>query len=1055
MKKQMVYYFGAGEADGNASMKQTLGGKGANLAEMVRLGLPVPAGFTISADVCHHYSENSGRYPNALEGQVGRALRKVERSMGCRFGDPRRPLLVSVRSGAAISMPGMMDTVLNLGLNDETVEGLTRQSGDARFAWDCYRRFVQMYGDVVLGLKPTSSAERDPFEVLLEKKKEERGIELDTELTVDDLQDLVRVFKATIRERTGKRFPEDPHKQLWGAIGAVFGSWNNERAITYRRLNKISEDLGTAVNVQSMVYGNIGEDSGTGVAFTRNPSNGARELYGEYLINAQGEDVVAGVRTPKPIIDLKKAMPQVYRELVEIQQTLEDHYREMQDVEFTIQRGTLWMLQTRTGKRTGMAAVRIAVDMVSEKRISSEEALLRVDPEQLNQLLRPVFDTEAKQQAVDGGQVLAKGLPAGPGAASGNIAFSAEEAVRRQAAGEDVLLVRVETSPDDIEGMNASLGILTSRGGMTSHAALVGRQMGKVCVVGCGDLHIDYGTKTMRAAGREFHEGDRLSIDGNTGEVLAGALPTRPSEVLSVLLDGTLDAKDSPTYRRYHRLMQWADKTRRMRVRANSDTGEQSTTAIALGAEGIGLCRTEHMFFGHGKIEHVQQMILAADGEERRGALAKLLPIQREDFASIFRAMGGRPVTIRLLDPPLHEFLPHTEHDQRALADTLGVSFDQVREKVEDLHEFNPMLGFRGCRLGIVYPEITEMQARAIFEAACDVKASGGRVQPEVMVPLIGHHKEFALQEEVIRKAAQEVMRARKIKVPYLVGTMIEVPRAALTADEIARQAEFFSFGTNDLTQTAFGLSRDDSGRFLEPYVRRDIYKTDPFQSLDVPGVGALVRHAVTAGRGEREGLKIGICGEHGGDPASVGFCHDTGLDYVSCSPYRLPIARLAAAQATVREAQAAAAAAAEARPERKKRKATRKKTKAKAKSGRGATARKGARATATKGAGGKKRTAKKAAKKKAAKKKAAKKKPVAKAGKKKQKKKVKKASAASRSGRKKASTARSARKGSAARGASAKRSRAKKKASRSGSASARRSRTANRRNEKARAARR
>jgi pyruvate,orthophosphate dikinase len=812
-------------------------------------------------------------------------------------------------------MPGMMDTVLNLGLNDATVEGLAAQGGNPRFAWDCYRRFVQMFGDVVLGMKPQSSAERDPFEILLETKKHEVGVKLDSELTVGDLKALVATFKSAIRSVTGRRFPEDPEEQLWAAVAAVFRSWNNERAVVYRRLNRIPADMGTAVNVVAMVYGNMGEDSGTGVAFTRDPASGEKVFFGEYLLNAQGEDVVAGIRTPKPIVELKKEMPAVYAQLERVRAILEMRYREMQDIEFTIQRGKLWMLQTRTGKRTGFAAVRIAVDMVNEKLISDREALLRVDPESLNQLLRPVFDPAAKESALEEGRLLGKGLPAGPGAACGRVSFGAEDALERRRRGEDVILVRVETSPEDIEGMNAALGILTSRGGMTSHAALVGRQMGKVCVVGCGELAIDYAAGTLAARGRVVRAGEYVSLDGNTGEVIKGAVPATPSEVLRVVLEKSLAAAQSQTFQRYAKLLSWADKHRRLRVRANADQGDQCRNAVAFGAEGVGLCRTEHMFFGAGKIEHVQHMILAGSPEERRAALHKLLPIQRADFVAIFQAMEGRPVTIRTLDPPLHEFLPHTEADQRELAGKLGVPWERIAAKVGELHEFNPMLGFRGCRLGIVHPEITEMQARAIFEAACEVKAAGRPVHPEVMIPLVGTLKELELQAAVVRETAEKVMRERSIRFAYQVGTMIEVPRAALTAGEIASVAGFFSFGTNDLTQTTMGLSRDDSGRFLDPYVKHGIYAVDPFQSLDTRGVGELVEMATQRGREVRPGLKVGICGEHGGDPASIEFFHRAGLDYVSCSPFRIPIARVAAAQAALREAASDRAGRPTARP--------------------------------------------------------------------------------------------------------------------------------------------
>jgi pyruvate,orthophosphate dikinase len=901
VKDRVVWSFGGGRADGEGTMKDLLGGKGAGLAEMARIGLPVPAGFTISTGVCAYVTDHRGKYPPGLERLVGKALKKVEREMGARFGDAKNPLLVSVRSGAKISMPGMMDTVLNLGLNDKTVEGLAAKSKNPRFAWDCYRRFVQMFGDVVLGMKPASSAERDPFEVLLEAKKHERGVHFDHELTVDDLKALVATFKAEIKTRTGKPFPEDPVKQLWAAIGAVFGSWGNERAIVYRRLNRIPNDMGTAVNVVAMVYGNMGEDSGTGVAFTRNPASGEKEFYGEFLTNAQGEDVVAGIRTPRPIAEMSQWNAKVYQQLEKVRRTLEKHYREMQDVEFTIQNGRLWMLQTRTGKRTGFAAVRIAVDMVEEKLIKDVDALKRIDAESLNQLLRPVFDAAAKSAALKEERLLGKGLPAGPGAACGRISFSAEDALERRKRGEEVILVRVETSPEDIEGMNASLGILTSRGGMTSHAALVGRQMGKVCVVGAGELAIDYAAATLTGNGRTLHAGDFISIDGNTGEVIANAIPTKPSEVHRVVVDKSLAAAESPTYQRYAKLLSWADKHRRLGIRANADQGDQCENAVAFGAEGVGLCRTEHMFFGAGKIEHVQHMILASSAEDRRAALARLLPIQRDDFVAIFKAMNGRPVTIRTLDPPLHEFLPHTEDDQKELGATLGVDWTRIAAKVNELHEFNPMLGFRGCRLGIVYPEITEMQARAIFEAACEVEAAGVKVRPEVMIPLVGTLKELKLQTALVRRVADEVIKERGRKLAYQVGTMIEVPRAALTAADIAQDAEFFSFGTNDLTQTTMGLSRDDSGRFLDPYIKQEIYAVDPFQSLDTEGVGQLVRMATERGRTTRAGLKVGICGEHGGDPASIDFFDRVGLDYVSCSPFRLPIARVAAAQAALR----------------------------------------------------------------------------------------------------------------------------------------------------------
>jgi pyruvate,orthophosphate dikinase len=908
---RFVYAFGGGRADGSAKLKALLGGKGANLAEMAGLGLPVPPGFTISTDVCTYFYAHGRQYPPSLRAEVDRQLRTVERLVGKQFGNPANPLLVSVRSGARASMPGMMDTILNLGLNDETVEGLIALTGNPRFAYDSYRRFVQMYGDVVLGLKPESKHEIDPFEEILERKKHARGAKQDTDLDERDLRELVGEFKEAIRQRRGIAFPEDPQEQLWGAIGAVFGSWNNDRAIAYRKLNGIPESWGTAVNVQAMVFGNMGDDSGTGVAFTRDPATGENVFYGEFLMNAQGEDVVAGTRTPLPIRELERANPVVYRHLIDIRRALERHYRDMMDIEFTIQQGALYMLQCRAGKRTGSAAVRIAVDMVKERLISSTEAVLRVEPEQLNQLLRPTFISAEKARAGREQRLLAKGLNAGPGAASGRVYFNAEDAEAAAQRGEPVILVRIETSPEDIRGMAAAQGILTARGGMTSHAALVARQMGKVCVAGCEALQIDYRARTMRVEGREdvVREGDDLSIDGTTGEVFRGHIDTEPSEVVRVLIDRSIEPSRAPVYQQYAQLMAWADKARTLGVRANADQPDQSAAAIAFGAEGIGLCRTEHMFFGEGKIEPMREMILAESVEARRAALAKLLPLQREDFAGIFRVMAGRPVTIRTLDPPLHEFLPHDAPGQQAVADELGIPVERVRARIESLHEFNPMLGFRGCRLGIVYPEITEMQARAIFEAAAAVRRSGVQVHPEVMIPLVGHVKELQLQAEIVRRVAAEVMTAEKVKFRYAVGTMIEVPRGALTAEKIAAVAEFFSFGTNDLTQTTLGVSRDDAGRFLIPYVDRyEIYDRDPFQTIDEEGVGALVRIAVERGRAAREKLKVGICGEHGGDPASVRFCHEAGLDYVSCSPYRLPIARLAAAQAALAAAQASEA---------------------------------------------------------------------------------------------------------------------------------------------------
>ncbi len=902
--KKYVYFFGGKKAEGRADMKNLLGGKGANLAEMVNIGLPVPAGFTITTEVCTYYYDHKKRYPKELKEQVLKALAKTEKIMGAKFGDKKNPLLVSVRSGARVSMPGMMDTILNLGLNDTTVQGLIEKTNNPRFAYDSYRRFVQMYGDVVLGLKPVDKKDIDPFEEILEKKKEAAGVERDIDLSTDDLKDLVKEFKALIKERTGHNFPENPMDQLWGAIGAVFGSWNNERAIVYRKLNGISDDWGTAVNVMSMVFGNMGEDSGTGVAFTRDPASGENIFYGEYLFNAQGEDVVAGTRTPLPIEDLKKDDPKSYKALENIRKILEKHYKDMMDIEFTIQQGKLWMLQCRVGKRTGFAAIKIAVDMVREKLISKEEALMRIEPNQLNQLLRPIFDADQKRKAQEAGNVIAKGLNAGPGAASGKVALTAQDAEAMAAKGDKVILVRIETSPEDIKGMNAAEGILTARGGMTSHAALVARQMGKVCVAGCSQLNIDYKKGEIRVAGKDvvIKEGDYISIDGSTGEVIVGELQTKPSEVVQVLITKELDPKKSDVYKTYRDLMKWADETRVLGVRTNADQPDQSANAIAFGAEGIGLCRTEHMFFGGDRIKAVREMILADTLEDRKKALKKLLPLQRKDFEGIFKVMKGKPVTIRTLDPPLHEFLPHEDKEIKEVASDLGITTKELKDKIESLKEFNPMLGFRGCRLGVSYPEITEMQARAIFEAAVNVAKEGFRVYPEIMIPLVGHVNELKLQEAIVRRVADEVFKEKGKKVKYLVGTMIELPRAAVTADQIAEVAEFFSFGTNDLTQTTFGLSRDDAGKFLPSYVDREILPKDPFESIDQDGVGALVAMGTQKGRSTRPELKVGICGEHGGDPESVEFCHRTGLNYVSCSPFRVPIARLAAARAALKD---------------------------------------------------------------------------------------------------------------------------------------------------------
>ncbi|MCS6851377.1 MAG: pyruvate, phosphate dikinase [Gemmataceae bacterium] len=900
-----VYFFGAGQAEGNGKMKELLGGKGANLAEMCLIGLPVPAGFTITTEVCTYYYAHNKQYPPELKQQVDEALRKTEQVMGARFGDSRNPLLVSCRSGARVSMPGMMDTVLNIGLNEATLKGLIESTGNERFAWDSYRRFIQMYGDVVLDLKPASKTEIDPFEKILDELKHERNVCLDTELTVKDLQELVRRFKKAVKERKGKDFPEDPQEQMWGAIAAVFNSWNNERAIVYRRQYGYPHDWGTAANICSMVFGNMGDDSGTGVAFTRDPATGENVFYGEYLLNAQGEDVVAGIRTPKKIAELQREMPDVYRQLEEIRQKLERHYRDVQDIEFTIQRGKLWMLQTRNGKRTGFAGVRFAVEFCEEGLITKEEALSagRIPPDDLNQLLQPIFDPEAKRHA----KVIAKGINAGPGAASGKIKFFADDAEHHVArhkkdgtvpAHERVILVRRETSPEDIRGMQAADGILTAFGGASSHAALVSRQMGKVCVVGCQDLQIDYNARTVTVKGKVYREDDYLSIDGFTGEVMEGRVATRPSEVVQVLIDKTLKPEQSQVYQQFAKLMQWADEFRKLKIRTNADKPDQAEQAIAFGAEGIGLCRTEHMFFDH--IKEMREMILAETPEERRKALAKLLPFQRSDFEGIFRAMQGRPVTIRTLDPPLHEFLPHDAKGQEEVARELGVPVARIAERVKALHEFNPMLGFRGCRLGIVYPEITEMQARAIFEAACNVQKAGIPVEPEIMIPLVGFLPELKAQAKIVHETAKAVFAEKGVKVPYLVGTMIELPRACVAADQIAQEAQFFSFGTNDLTQTGLGMSRDDYGSFIRQYLESDILPRDPFQTIDFDGVGGLMKLAVERGRATRPDLKIGICGEHGGDPDSVKFCHRIGLNYVSCSPFRVPIARLAAAQAAL-----------------------------------------------------------------------------------------------------------------------------------------------------------
>ncbi|HRE09516.1 MAG TPA: pyruvate, phosphate dikinase [Ignavibacteria bacterium] len=898
MPKKLVYYFGGKKADGDAAMKPLLGGKGANLAEMVNLKLPVPPGFTITTEVCTHYYKNNRKYPKELKAQVRAALSRMEKEIGKKFGDKKDPLLVSVRSGARASMPGMMDTILNLGLNDETVHGLIEMTGNERFAYDSYRRFVQMYGDVVMELRPHDKDERDPFELIIETKKKSRGVKLDTDLTAEDLKELVYQFKMEIKNKLGREFPEDPMEQINGAVDAVFNSWMNERAIVYRKLNGIPESWGTAVNVQSMVFGNMGESSGTGVAFTRDPASGENVFYGEYLMNAQGEDVVAGTRTPLAISTLNEQNPVIYGQLEKVRKSLEKHYKDMMDIEFTIQDGKLYILQCRVGKRTGSAAVKIAVDMVRERLITDKEAVMRIEPDQL---LRPIFDNSEKEAAVKQGRLIAKGLNAGPGAATGRIYFNASDAEEAAHRREKVILVRIETSPEDIKGMNAAEGILTARGGMTSHAALVARQMGKVCVAGCGSLDIDYNIRELKVEDEErtiaLKEGDWISIDGTTGEVFEGKIHTKESEILQVLLENSLKPEYSETYQIYDKVMHWADKYRTLKIRTNADQPDQCRNALAFGAQGIGLCRTEHMFFGGDRIDAVREMILSDTLEEREKALAKLFPFQKDDFYGIFKEMGDRPVTIRTLDPPLHEFLPHDEYEQKELAMKVGKTYDDIKAKVELLHEFNPMMGHRGCRLGIVYPEITAMQARAIFTAAAEVKKEGINVKPEVMIPLVGYARELDNQTRVVRKIANEVMEQFGVKFEYHVGTMIEVPRAALTADEVAQVAEFFSFGTNDLTQLTMGLSRDDSGTFLPFYVEKELIPGDPFISID-SAVAELVKIAVEKGRSVKPRLKVGICGEHGGDPRTIHFCHKAGLDYVSCSPFRLPIARLSAAQA-------------------------------------------------------------------------------------------------------------------------------------------------------------
>ena len=901
-KGKYVYTFGAGKADGDGKMKSLLGGKGANLAEMTRIGLPVPPGFTISTEVCGYFYDNKRTYPKELQAQMEAGVRNMEKIMGTKFGDAKGlPLLVAVRSGARDSMPGMMDTILNLGLNDETVVSLAKATKNERFAWDCYRRFVQMYGDVVLGVQKREGEDHDPFESAIHDYKHAQYHKdiIDSELTADDQKELVKNFKKLVKTRTGKTFPSDPWDQLRGAAGAVFGSWMNDRAIVYRRKYNIPAAWGTAVNVQAMVYGNTGETSGSGVAFTRNPANGVNEFYGEFLINAQGEDVVAGVRTPEPVSKLKAAMPKSFAELMKVRSILEKHFKDVQDVEFTIQEGKLFMLQTRNGKRTAMAALKISMDMVKEKLIDWKTAILLNPADQFDQLLAPVFDVAEAKKA----KVIASGLPAGPGAASGKIYLNADRAVEAAEKGEKVLLVREETSPEDLRGMIAAEGILTARGGVSSHAALVARQMGKVCICGAAALRIDYNARTITVAGQVFHEGDFLSIDGTAGSVYAGQLATSPSEIITGLIHGNKAALKTEKVKNFKQLMDWCAKVTKLDVRTNADTPEQTLAALAFGASGIGLTRTEHMFFEGNRIDAMREMILATDEKSRREALAKLLPFQRADFTGIFKALKGFPATIRLLDPPLHEFLPHTKEQQMDLARSIGMKVETIMQRVNSLHEANPMLGHRGCRLGIAYPEITEMQARAIFEAAADVAKKKIKVKPEVMIPLVGFKKELDLQVEIVHRVAKAVMAEKKVKFDYLVGTMIEVPRGAITADEIAETAQFFSFGTNDLTQTALGISRDDMGAFLNAYTENEVFKKNPFASLDQTGVGELMKIAIEKGRKTKKDIKLGICGEHGGDPDSVKFCHAIGLNYVSCSPFRVPVARLAAAQAALEEA--------------------------------------------------------------------------------------------------------------------------------------------------------
>jgi pyruvate,orthophosphate dikinase len=893
-----VYHFGK-KTDGNGKMKELLGGKGANLAEMTRIGLPVPPGYTISTDVCTHYYDNKRTYPKVLQSQMEEGVKLMEKQLGKKFGDKKNPLLLSVRSGARESMPGMMDTILNLGLNDETVDALAESSGNPRFAWDSYRRFIQMYGDVVMGVQKLPSEDEEPFEIVIEQVKKKllgNAHADDTDLSTDNLKVLVDAFKKLVKTRTGKAFPNNPWDQLRGSVGAVFSSWMNDRAIVYRRKYNIPAEWGTAVNVQSMVFGNSGDTSGSGVAFTRDPATGENIFWGEFMMNAQGEDVVAGVRTPNPVADLKKVLPSAHKELLRICKVLEKHFRDVQDFEFTIEEEKVYMLQTRNGKRTGLAAVRTACEMVKEKLINWKDAVKRIPADDLDQLLAPVFD----QNAVKKVQTIAKGLPAGPGAATGKVYFNADRAEAAKAKGEEVLLVRLETSPEDLRGMIAANGILTARGGVSSHAALVARQMGKICICGAAGVQINYAKRTMKIGKKIFKEGDYLSIDGTSGEIYPGEVKTAPSEVIQGLLENKATAKRSRTYKNFTQIMSWCAKASKMQVRTNADTPGQVKNAVAFGASGIGLCRTEHMFFEGNRIDAVRQMILAENESDRRKALKKLLPYQRKDFEGIFKSLNGLPGTIRLLDPPLHEFLPHDSKQISDLAKKLKVKPAEIKKRVDDLHEFNPMLGHRGCRLAISYPEIAEMQVRAIFEAAANVQKKKIKVNPEIMVPLVGFKRELELQAEIIHRVAKEVSKEKGVKLNYLLGTMIEVPRGALTADEIAETAQFFSFGTNDLTQTALGMSRDDSGSFLPNYQEQEIITNNPFAVVDQTGVGQLMEIATTKGRSTRKNIKLGICGEHGGEPSSVKFCHKLGLNYVSCSPFRVPVARLAAAQAAL-----------------------------------------------------------------------------------------------------------------------------------------------------------